>query len=97
MGLRFGRSGRHAADHTNISEFDVEVAKIDCDTARFRLLVQKRMSQSPSDPLDLDLHSFIRDNTGYHRIERIDEVHRSVRLLNYLCRWTEAEANEGNA
>ena len=80
----------------NSSEFDVEVAELDNDTARFRLLIRKRMGQFPSDPLDLDLHNFIRGASGYDRIERLGEVHRSVRLLSYLCRWAEAEADKRN-
>ena len=43
------------------------------------------MSQFPSDPLDLDLHNFTRDTSGCSRIEQLDEIHQSVKLLCFQC------------
>ena len=52
------------------------------------------MNQFPGHPLDLDLHNFTRDSSGYHRIERTGELHQSIRRLNCKCRFTGREADD---
>ena len=81
----------------NRSDFDFEIAELGYDTSHFRLLIREQICPLFGDPLNLDLHNFIRDSPGYHRIGRIDELHQSIRRLTYLRRFAEREADDENA
>ena len=60
-------------------------------TPRFRLQIRERMSQFPADPLDLDLRNFIRDSSGYRRIERVADLYQPIWFLDYMCRYNGLE------
>ena len=54
------------------------------------------MSQFLANFLDLDLHKVIRDSSGYHRIEQIDGIYRSLWFLDFMCRYNKLEPSDGD-
>ena len=73
----------------NSGDMDEQTAKLNNDAARFRLQTRKKMKRFSESPPGLDVHNFVRDTSGYHRIERVYKLSTSLEQLCSQCQETQ--------